>query len=173
MIGTSFGGSGTKFALPDAKGRVEGVIGSGDSLTIRAMGDAVGAETHTLSIAEMPAHTHTGTTSTDGLHAHTITDDGHAHSFDIDGLNNGNFTGENNQQPAADANAGSNGVESNTTTTNSASTGIIINSNGAHTHTFTTSSTGGDEPHNNMQPTLFIGNMFIYSGRPTYGFKPY
>lgn len=26
------------------------------------------------------------------------------------------------------------------------------------------SETGGDTPHNNMQPTLFIGNMFIYSG---------
>ena len=35
---------------------------------------------------------------------------------------------------------------------------------GTHTHTFTTASTGGSDPHNNMQPTLFIGNVFIFSG---------
>lgn len=30
--------------------------------------------------------------------------------------------------------------------------------------TYTTSATGGSDPHNNMQPTLFIGNVFIFSG---------
>jgi len=30
--------------------------------------------------------------------------------------------------------------------------------------TYTTSSTGGGLAHNNMQPTLFIGNVFIFSG---------
>jgi microcystin-dependent protein len=38
--------------------------------------------------------------------------------------------------------------------------------------TYTTSSTGGSDPHNNMQPTLFIGNVFIFSGVPTAGFYP-
>jgi microcystin-dependent protein len=32
-----------------------------------------------------------------------------------------------------------------------------------HQHSIATQ--GGDDPHNNMQPTLFIGNMFIYSGK--------
>ena len=35
---------------------------------------------------------------------------------------------------------------------------------GTHTHTFTTSYQGSSDPHNNMQPTLFIGNVFIFSG---------
>ena len=26
------------------------------------------------------------------------------------------------------------------------------------------SNTGNDQAHNNMQPTLFIGNLFIYAG---------
>jgi microcystin-dependent protein len=38
--------------------------------------------------------------------------------------------------------------------------------------TYTTSSTGGGEEHNNMQPTLFIGNVFIFSGVPTAGSYP-
>jgi microcystin-dependent protein len=38
--------------------------------------------------------------------------------------------------------------------------------------TYTTSSTGGGEAHNNMQPTLFIGNVFIFSGVPTAGSYP-
>ena len=33
---------------------------------------------------------------------------------------------------------------------------------GSHTHTI--SPQGGGEAHNNMQPTLFIGNVFIFSG---------
>lgn len=32
-----------------------------------------------------------------------------------------------------------------------------------------TGSTGGGQPHNNMQPTLFVGNMFVYCGRTEQG----
>lgn len=56
---------------------------------------------------------------------------------------------------------------------NSSTTGITINASGLHshsiaasgdhTHTFTTNSTGGDAAHNIMQPSVFIGNLFIYS----------
>jgi len=38
--------------------------------------------------------------------------------------------------------------------------------------TYTTSNTGDNDPHNNMQPTLFIGNVFIFSGVPTAGSYP-
>jgi microcystin-dependent protein len=34
-----------------------------------------------------------------------------------------------------------------------------------HTHTIVMSNQGGSNAHNNMQPTLFIGNMFIFSGK--------
>jgi microcystin-dependent protein len=55
-------------------------------------------------------------------------------------------------------------------TTGSSTTGITINSAGAHQHTIKTQ--GGNQPHNNMQPTIFVGNMFIYTGKPTYGKYP-
>jgi microcystin-dependent protein len=56
-------------------------------------------------------------------------------------------------------------------TTGSSTTGITINEAGAHSHTI--SSNGGDQYHNNIQPTLFYGNTFIYSGIPMLGNFPF
>jgi microcystin-dependent protein len=67
-IGITFGaGNGTTtFNLPDARGRSPVGVGTGPSLTPRALGASGGAETHQLSIGEMPAHTHTFGTSGSG-----------------------------------------------------------------------------------------------------------
>lgn len=60
IIGTSYGvGDGsTTFNVPDLLGRTIVGAGSGSGLTTRARGDEGGEETHQLTIAEMPAHTH-------------------------------------------------------------------------------------------------------------------
>jgi len=52
------GDGSTTFNLPDARGRVPVGAGAGAGLTSRALGDEGGAETHTLTEAQMPAHTH-------------------------------------------------------------------------------------------------------------------
>lgn len=157
VIGTSFGaGNGsTTFKLPDGRGRVPGMVGSGTGLTSRTIGQAVGEETHTLTSNEIPAHTHSGTTNTTGAHTHSINDPGHTHSltttnddFNNSGGNPPGFTGDS---------AGTRTWYNISTST----TGITINSNGDHSHSFTTSSVGGGNAHNVMQPTVFIGNMFI------------
>jgi len=59
-IGTTHGaGDGvTTFRLPDMRSRVSVAAGPGVGLSNRGVGEVGGAETHTLSIAEMPAHTH-------------------------------------------------------------------------------------------------------------------
>jgi microcystin-dependent protein len=54
LLGTTFGGDGrVTFALPNLQGRVPIHSGSG-----RTLGERAGEEVHTLSIAELPAHTH-------------------------------------------------------------------------------------------------------------------
>jgi len=47
-----------KIAFPTIPGRVPLVAGSGTGLTARTKGDKGGAETHQLTAAEMPSHTH-------------------------------------------------------------------------------------------------------------------
>ena len=54
------GGVGTThFRLPDLRGRVPIGAGAGTGLTVRTIGATAGEETHTLTTAEMPSHTHT------------------------------------------------------------------------------------------------------------------
>jgi len=67
-IGTTWGaGDGTTtFGLPDLRGRAPIGAGTGPSLSARTLGATGGAETHQLTIAEMPAHTHTFGTSGSG-----------------------------------------------------------------------------------------------------------
>jgi microcystin-dependent protein len=54
LLGTTFGGDGrVNFALPDLRARVPIHVGSGHTL-----GERGGEPAHTLSIAELPTHTH-------------------------------------------------------------------------------------------------------------------
>jgi len=54
LLGTTFGGDGrVNFGLPDLRGRVPIHVGSGHTL-----GERGGEQAHTLSISEMPTHTH-------------------------------------------------------------------------------------------------------------------
>jgi microcystin-dependent protein len=59
LLGTRYGGNGqTTFALPDMRGRMMVHAGQGGGLSQRYQGEQGGAETHTLAIANMPAHAH-------------------------------------------------------------------------------------------------------------------
>lgn len=54
LLGTTFGGDGrVNFALPDLRGRTPIHVGSGHTL-----GERGGEPAHTLSISELPTHTH-------------------------------------------------------------------------------------------------------------------
>jgi microcystin-dependent protein len=54
LLGTTFGGDGrVNFGLPDLRGRVPIHVGSGHTL-----GERGGEQAHTLSISEIPTHTH-------------------------------------------------------------------------------------------------------------------
>ncbi len=54
LLGTTFGGDGrVTFALPNLQGRTPIHVGAGSTL-----GEAAGESAHTLTMAEMPQHTH-------------------------------------------------------------------------------------------------------------------
>jgi len=60
VIGTTYGGDGTtNFILPDLRGRAALHEGQGTGLTTRGLGSTLGANTVTLTEAQMPSHDHT------------------------------------------------------------------------------------------------------------------
>jgi microcystin-dependent protein len=109
---------------PDLRNRF--VVGAGDSYAVGATG---GADSVTLTEAQMPAHTHTGSTNSAGDHNHTV-------SF----LDSPQVNTVNKQGPDLH-NIGDLGTGTYTTTTA-----------GAHTHTVTVGSTGGGGSHENRPP---------------------
>lgn len=137
VIGTAYGtGDGaTTFNVPDLRGRPAygrdnmGGIDAGripSAVTGRnSIGGSGGAGQTTLVEANLPAHTHTGTTSSDGAHTHTT-------AIESNGAGGSGGAGRM--------------VSGGTTSTSS---------NGAHTHTFTTSSVGSGTPATTLSPALF------------------
>jgi microcystin-dependent protein len=64
LLGTVYGGNGkSNFALPDLQGRAPMHPGQGPGLSLHDLGEMSGTETVTLTVAEIPAHTHTARAS--------------------------------------------------------------------------------------------------------------
>ena len=108
--GGVYSGSDLSFNIPDMRGRVGIGAGSGYGLTARTLGVSSGAETHTLTVGEMPEHDHGGSTggttsaatnSTDAgaggfTGSHAVADNG-SHSHTISSQGGG--SAHNNMQP--------------------------------------------------------------------------
>ena len=134
------------FNLPNIKGRT--IVGRDASQTeFDVLGETGGAKTHTLTTAEIPAHSHTGTTNTDGSHRHWISgaayDDG-----------NMSTSGSSNSQDyglAADAGG-------YTQYDRDSGYGRYSSYSGStHAHAFTTGTNGGSGgAHNNLQPYIVL-----------------
>ncbi len=124
--------AGKTIDLPWFSGRAIIGAGGGGSLTTRAVGQYFGAETHTLTTAELASH----------YHAASIYDPTHTHSHNITAIS------------SSTAVTGGGGITIPTyggATISAAATGVRVNSsNGLDT----TYSAGGGGAHNNMQPSI-------------------
>ena len=59
ILGTTYGGDGrTTYGLPDLRGRSPIGPGNGPGLTARRLGQKGGAEYNSLTVAQLPAHSH-------------------------------------------------------------------------------------------------------------------
>jgi microcystin-dependent protein len=155
VIGYTYGSNTSNyFKLPNPAGRVLGVVGSGAGLTARGFGSNVGAETHALTVAEMPTHNHTGTTDTSST-GNSLT---------------GNTI--NNIPTGSSSTSSYSGIGAISVASGSQTVTVGL-TDPTHSHTFATSNTGLSNAHNNMQPTLFFGNMFVFSGIYGLGNFPY
>jgi microcystin-dependent protein len=127
IIGTTYGvGDGsTTFALPDLRGRVPvGKAGTG------------GAETHTLTEAQMPVHTHT-------QDSHNHTQDAHRHTM-LGDVNNAAPSINASEFSLGPAQAASKNLNTGyTTATNQAATATNQNA-------------GSGQAHNNLQPYIVL-----------------
>ena len=162
LLGTTYGGNGlTTFALPDMRGRLPLHQGQGPGLSNRVQGEVGGAESHTLSVAEMPAHDHGGSS-----HTHTIpslavdvrASSGAATSVDAAGnvLATASVTGQGNPKVTRIYSAGAADVSLG------AGASTVASETGAATGN--TSSSGGGQPHSTMSPFLGVRCIIAIEG---------
>lgn len=104
LLGTIYGGDGrTTFGLPDLRGRVPMHQGNGAGLTNRVLGQKFGSETETITINQMPSHTHL--VQVDTVRNTQLTPDNNVFDNDI-AYQNG--TPEEQMSPSAVTNTGGN-----------------------------------------------------------------
>jgi len=158
VIGTTYGSgnSNDTFTLPDMRGRIPICAGTGTSLTTRTLGSNVGAETATLSEANMASHTHTATVGTQTAnHTHsgtsgTVSAD-HTHGW---GRNVGSSGSYGLRDGAGrSANGTPNTQAANSDHTHATTTGT---ESANHNHTVTNSSTGGGTAFGIIPPAIVV-----------------
>jgi microcystin-dependent protein len=132
VIGTAFGaGDGsTTFNVPDLRGRV--AVGK-NAGTFNVLGGTGGVETHSITAAEMPGHTHTFTTGTESAnHTHAgTTDSGGSHSHTIHTI----------ESPGAINDYGFSNISGTSVNV------VNTDAGGAHTHTFTSGTQSANHTH--------------------------
>lgn len=143
------------FQLPDLRGRTLIGSGTGAGLAARAIGQSLGAESHTLTEAQIPSHNHAQAAHNHAQDAHNHLQNPHSHQYNwfaapnaVNGLSvaAGSLSAQTNIAVSAAATA----TNQATTATNQSATA-------------TNQATGGGVAHNNMQPSAVI-NYIIFAG---------
>jgi len=136
LIGTTYGGDGqSTFALPDLQGRVAVHMGQGSGLSNYVIGEKAGTEEVTLTTQQIPQHNHLVLTNNAEGSASTPTS---ATIMSSQNIGNGSDT-PNAFAPYA------------------AATAVTLPAS-------TLQSTGGSQPHDNIQPVLTISYVISLFG---------
>jgi microcystin-dependent protein len=148
LIGTMYGGDGVQtFQLPDLRSRVPLGAGQGTGLSPYNVGQSGGTENVTLTISALAAHTHTATPS--GL------------SATVSAVTTGGTTNQPNPSVAlatpTDAARNPLNIYSNATPTQNLAPGTVTGS-------ISVGSTGGGQPHANIQPYLAVNYIIALQG---------
>jgi microcystin-dependent protein len=146
LIGTTYGGDGqTTFALPDLRSRIPIHVGQGPGLSNYLLGDVGGTEQITLTVSQMPSHTHAVDTSALTATARCKNAAGNQQT-PIGGV------------PAVEA-AGVTATYSNAAPDSSMHASAV--SIGG---TATAANSGGTQPHDNLQPYLTLNYCIAVEG---------
>jgi microcystin-dependent protein len=155
-ISTTYGvgDNSTTFNLPDLRGRVIAAVdnmGGTDAGRLdlaNTLGTTAGTQTHTLTSAQIPAHSHPNTATvsiTGGAHTHQMTSAASgapASGGDVPLRASGGFDGGFRTQFESTGSAYGSGLATHT----HSGTVTMTNAN----------NTGGGSAHNNMQPTILM-----------------
>ena len=135
LLGTTYGGDGrTTFALPDLRGRTAIHPGQGPGLSSYRLGQKGGAERVTLTVNQMPSHTHAATAT--------------AHASSTRG---------NDSDPTGNIMA----VKSRTNIYSNVAPDVTMK---AASVTVSNANTGGSQAHENRMPYLAINHIIALVG---------
>jgi microcystin-dependent protein len=136
LLGTTFGGNGqTTFGLPDLRGRIAIDEGNG-----HALGEVGGEQGHTLTVAELPTHIHT---------------------FNVDATTPAS---SNVTTPAANTVFGQSVGAPSTGSSFAVSMYDVPSAGTQAMAPATLATTGGSQPHENMQPYLVLNFCIALQG---------
>lgn len=169
-IGVQYGsGDGsTTFNLPNLKGRV--AVGLDSSQTeFNTLGEVGGAKTHTLTVSEMPSHTH-ASTLTNATVASSSHNHGLAAGYALIGAGT-SLVGREKTVPSWTFNKvhGSSGAGSGNYTLATELAGTTDSPSATTTVGITNASVGSDGAHNNLQPYIVLNYIIKTSAGVTSG----
>jgi microcystin-dependent protein len=160
VIQYKYGGSGDNFNLPDLKERFPMGKSNNTNINTNTLGVTGGANSVTLTANNLPAHTHTASSTSEGGHSHTgstSTNGSHNHTY-TDVVYSENYSGGVNNLIGSSSTDNDNSYYTRTGTTidsGNHSHTLNIDSNGSHTHTITV----GNNTTNNT--AIDITNKYI------------